>query len=213
MSTTLVSKDPLARLAEQQALITEDSERSLQALIKQVVHSAGGDKLRRALHGDWLHEPLHVILTDVPVGSWTATVAFDALAAVSGESKFASSMNAAADATLILGLVGAVGAAVTGMNDWSEIERPAPRKIGLVHAALNIVATSLFIGSAIFRSRKSEEQPGEASQDRNISRVLGFAGYLLVSAGAHLGGTLIYEHGIGVQASSEAATVTDSMKG
>ena len=203
MSTTPVSKDPLARLAEQQNWTNEETERSLQALVKDVVHRVGGDKLRRALHGDWLNEPLHAILTDIPVGAWSATVTFDAVAALSGDSALTKAMDNAADAALVLGLIGAAGAAVTGINDWSEIEKPAARKIGLVHAALNIAATGLFAASGFHRLRK----------ERSIARFLAGAGYVAVAASAHLGGNLVYEHGIGVQASSNAKDVTVSMKG
>lgn len=197
----LVSKDPLARLAERQTWITPETERALQLSVKQRVLGLGGETLKRALHGEWLHEPLHAILTDVPVGAWTATIAFDTTAAVAemaGAEKLADGMNAAADATLWLGLLGAVGAAVTGMNDWSEVEKPAARKIGLVHAGLNVAATVLYAASAVARLRK----------DRGTGRACGAAGYALVSLSAHLGGNLVYEHGIGlmngVQAGSEA---------
>lgn len=193
----LVSKDPLARLAERQAWITPKTERTLQLWIKERVQALGGDPLRRALHGEWLHEPLHAILTDIPVGAWTATMAFDTTAAVAesaGAEKFADGMDAAADATLWLGLLGAVGAAVTGMNDWSEVQKPAPRKIGLVHAGLNIAATALYAASAVARLRK----------DRGTGRACEAAGYALVALSAHLGGNLVYEHGMGLMNSAEA---------
>lgn len=203
----LVSKDPLARLAERVAVTSPETERTLQAAIKEAVHALGGNTLRRVLHGDWLNEPLHVVLTDVPVGSWTATIAFDSVAAVTetmgaNAAGAVTAMNTAADATLWLGLLGAVGAAVTGMNDWSEIEKPAARKVGLVHAALNIAATGFYAASAVARLRKA----------RRTGRILGAAGYALVSMSAHLGGNMIYEHGIGVMTQSDAA-VTEAIHG
>ncbi len=201
MSTSLVSKDPLARLAERLSAISPETERAMQASIAGTVHRLGGNKLRHVLHGDWLHEPLHVVLTDVPIGAWTATVAFDAIASLSGDSSTTKSMNKAADATLVLGLIGAMGAAVTGLNDWSEIQKPAARKIGLVHGALNIVATALFAGSFIAR----------AQSNRATGRSLAALGYLFVSVSAHLGGNLVYEHGIGVTAGQKADDVTGSM--
>jgi len=200
MSALSTSKDPIARLAEQQNWIAPETERAIQAAVASTVHRVGGNKLRRALHGDWLHEPLHVVLTDVPVGSWTATVALDAVAALSS-GQTSTSMDKAADATLVVGLIGAVGAAITGMNDWSEIEKPAPRRIGLVHAALNIAATGLFVGSGIARTRRA----------RVTGRSLAALGYLMVSLSAHLGGSLIYEHGIGVMTQPTEDHVTEAM--
>ncbi len=194
------SRDPLARLAEQGTWITPHAEVALQRSVWTAYQDLLGPKLRGVLHGDWLHEPLHVILVEVPVGSWTATLLFDALAIISPSKK----LDFAADATLLVGLAGAVGSAITGMNDWSEIQPRAARRIGLVHGMLNITATGLYVASAIARSRKS----------RTIGRALGTLGYLLVSASAHLGGNLIYEHGIGVAPHPGAPdTVTRNMRG
>ncbi|MGI4757694.1 MAG: DUF2231 domain-containing protein, partial [Janthinobacterium lividum] len=137
------------------------------------------------LHGHWLHESLHVVLTDVPVGAWTVTVVADTIDAIAGN----ESLNKVADVALVVGLVGAMGAAVTGMVDWSEIRKERPRRIGWAHALLNIGATVLFAVS--YGARKTR-------QGRSVGRYLAAAGYGMVSLSAHLGGNMIYEHGIGV---------------
>src|SRR4051812_20697251 len=108
-----ISKDPIARLAERQTWITPSAEQAVQGAVNKAVDSLGGDPLRHFLYGDWLHAPLHAMLTDVPVGAWTASVAFDAAGALTGN----SGLDKAADATVVVGLVGAAGAAVTGLND------------------------------------------------------------------------------------------------
>ncbi len=197
--TPVVSTDPLAQLAERQNWVGTETELELQKTVTETVRRIGGDGLRRALHGDWLHEPLHAVLTDVPVGSWTGTVVFDTAAAIT---KY-KTLDSAADATLVLGLVGATAAAVTGMNDWAEIQSPAARRIGLVHATLNIAATGLFIASWAARSQKA----------RSVGRVLAAIGLVVVSASAHLGGNLVYEHGIGMADRPETASVTEDMRG
>ena len=156
------SKDPLARLAERQTWITPDAQRSTQKAVSDLTDRLGGRKLKEALHGDWLHEPLHAILTDVPIGAWTATI--------------------------VVGLIGAAGAAITGLNDWSTVQNPAAKRIGAVHGLLNVLAVGLFIGSSIARKGDS----------RSTGKALAALGYLVVSASAHLGGNLVYEHGIGV---------------
>lgn len=179
------SKDPVARLAERQTWISRSAEMRAQNTIYDVVEGLGGDALRGVLSGDWLHEPLHSVLTDVPVGAWTATVAFDAIGAMGG----GTALNVAADATLVVGLVGAAGAAITGMNDWSQVEDPRARKIGAVHGLLNVAATGLFVASCVERARKR----------RGMGRSLAALGYVLVAVSAHLGGNLVYEHGLGVK--------------
>src|SRR4028119_2387050 len=55
----------------------------VQPKVQEVVN-AGGAPLRTALDGTWFGTPLHPVLTDVPVGSWTAAVVFDGLDFASG---------------------------------------------------------------------------------------------------------------------------------
>lgn len=186
MSQIAISKDPIARIAERQSWITAGAQDAVQKTVAETLESIGGRKLREALHGTWLHEPLHAVLTDVPVGSWTAAVAFDAVAAISGS----ETMDTAADACIGLGLLGAVGASITGMNDWAEVKEEAPRRIGAVHALLNVAATGFFVWSLVAR---------RGSGGRAKGRALAALGYVVVSASAHLGGNMIYEHGVGVE--------------
>ncbi len=181
-----ISKDPLAALAERQSWLAP-LEAPAQAAIRDAFDVFGEKRhaVRNTVHGTWLNEPLHAILVEIPVGSWTGTLVFDTLAALGAGEK----LDHAADATLILGLVGAVGAAVTGMNDWADT-KGAPRRIGAVHALLNIAATGLFAASWLQRRRNSS---------RSAARALAALGFVVVSASAHLGGNLVYEHGVGVQ--------------
>ena len=183
------SPDPLARLAEQQYWITPDAEQRAQDAIRSVFTALGrnGDALHSALRGDWLHQPLHAVLTDLPVGSWTATVLLDLIAALTG----AEALDAGADISLKLGLIGAVAAAVTGLTDWKDIEAPRPRKVGAVHALLNIASTTLFATSCFMRTSRKQ---------RSSARVVAAAGYAILCVSAHLGGNLVYEHGIRVKA-------------
>ena len=189
-----ISVDPIARLAERQHWITPQAQVATQSAIRSAFEDMGeaGQTLRSVLHGDWLNEPLHAVLTDIPVGAWTAAVLFDAIGVVSQSDK----LNTAADASVIVGLVGAVGAAVTGMNDWAEVKQPAARRIGAVHGLLNIGATALFTASCIGRRQASS---------RSNARALAVLGFVLVGISAHLGGNLVYEHGVGVTRGKQPA--------
>src|SRR6266852_7290259 len=85
-----------------------------------------GHDLKTLVHGTWLGHPLHPVLTDIPIGAWTAALVFDVLESMSGRKECGS----AADLAIGVGLLGAVGSAVTGITDWSETDDRA-RKIGL----------------------------------------------------------------------------------
>ena len=90
---------------------------------------------RDFLYGTWLGHSLHAAVIPVPVGSWSATMLFDLMRE-----------ERAADLTLGLGLVGAVGAAVTGAAQWQDTtNQEAPRRLGALHALLNVAATGLIV--------------------------------------------------------------------
>jgi hypothetical protein len=66
---------------------------------------ASGTPVRNVLDGVWFEAPLHPALTDVPLGSWTAAIVFDGLDTASDSRVLRN----AADASLALGVVGALG--------------------------------------------------------------------------------------------------------
>jgi len=158
---------------------------SLQKLVHRGFASAGpsGQKIKNFLNGTWLGEPLHVILTDVPIGAWTTALVFDALELVTSRDGFAT----AADTSVAIGIVGALGSAVTGVTDWHEADAPA-RRLGMIHGILNLSGTALFAASLISRRRKS----------RNVGRILGALGYGVIAFAAHLGGKMVYDYRVGV---------------
>ena len=90
-------------------------EERLQKSLDKALYAGGSEtaqKVRSFLNGTWLGEPLHVILTDAPIGAWTMALLFDGLESITDRREFAL----AADTAIAIGLVGAVGAAVTGAD-------------------------------------------------------------------------------------------------
>ncbi|MEO6804464.1 MAG: DUF2231 domain-containing protein [Granulicella sp.] len=164
-------------------------EESLQALVHKAFASGGegGQVVKNFLNGTWIGEPLHVILTDIPIGAWTVALVCDGLDIVSKDRGFAL----AADASIGIGLVGAAGAAITGVTDWQDVDPPA-RRLGMIHGLLNVTATALFASSLILRKRKS----------RICGRVLAGLGYGVMTYAAHLGGKMVYDYRVGVDQTS-----------
>ncbi len=161
------------------------ASKSAQKSIRSAFKALGpaGQPIQNFLHGVWLGHPLHPALTDVPIGAWTAAVALDVWDMAAGNDRLA----AGADAAVGLGLAGAVGSALTGLTDWHKTDGDA-RRIGMVHAVLNSTATALY--SFSLAARRSGNRP--------LGRGLAFAGYALMSAGAYLGGHLVFAERIGV---------------
>lgn len=163
------------------------TEEGLQKVVHKSFQFTGGQHVKNFLHGTWIGHPLHVILTDIPIGAWTAAMVFDALDSISPRRHY----SIAADTSIAIGLAGGLAAAATGLTDWQDIDPPA-RRIGLVHGLLNVVSVALFGGSLVARRRGN----------RSAGRGLAVLGYCFSAAAAQLGGTLVYDRKIGVDHTS-----------
>jgi nitrite reductase/ring-hydroxylating ferredoxin subunit/uncharacterized membrane protein len=140
-------------------------------------------RIRNLLHGTWLGHPLHPVLTDVAIGGWTLVVAFDFLDEATEHEDLATG----ADLALKLGILGALGSAVTGANDWQHTDGRS-RRLGVAHALLNAATTALFTASLVARLRGS----------RGAGRWLARLGIGVCTAAAHVGGHLVYGEQVGV---------------
>jgi nitrite reductase/ring-hydroxylating ferredoxin subunit/uncharacterized membrane protein len=144
---------------------------------------------RDLLYGTWLGHPLHAAVVTVPVGSWTAMMIFDLM----GEER-------AADLSLGLGLASAGVAAVTGAAQWQDAtSQQGPRRLGALHALLNVAATTLMAGSWVLRKQGQ----------RGTGVALSTAGLGINLASAWLGGELAYSLGIGVDHAAFEQPPTD----
>jgi len=174
--------DSLINKIEQQEWL-KPAEEGLQKIIHKAFHFEGGRQVKNFLHGTWIGHPLHVILTDIPIGAWTVAIAFDALDSMTARRQY----QIAADTAVAFGVAGAVGAAATGLTDWQDIDPPA-RRVGLGHGLLNIASVALF-GSSLLARRRGR---------RATRRGLAALGYAVSVAAAQLGGHLAYGQKVGV---------------
>ena len=155
---------------------------SIQPKVQEAVE-AGGTTARNVLDGVWFEAPLHPVLTDVPIGSWTAALVFDGLDALSGS----RAMRNAADASLAFGVASGFAAAAVGLSDWRYLSGGS-RRMGMAHALFNGGGLALNVASLALR----------ATGRRNAGRLAFLAGYSLNGMGAHLGGELSYKYGLRV---------------
>jgi nitrite reductase/ring-hydroxylating ferredoxin subunit len=172
-------------LLKQQSWLDPVAER-VQPAIARALGRDGmvGTTIANALHGTWL-------VTDVPIGSWTAAAVLDLVEANTGS----RAVGRGADAAIKIGLFGAAAAAITGIADWSKMGGGAGRRIGLMHGLLNVTATACYLTSLQFRRKRSRGQ----------GRGYAFLGFLVANAAAYLGGHLVYSERIGVDHSASDA--------
>ncbi|MGN7799789.1 DUF2231 domain-containing protein [Leifsonia sp. 22587] len=143
---------------------------------------------RSVIAGPYGH-PFHATVVTIPIGAWTAAVVFD-IAALLGAAPEALATGALW--LVVIGIIGAVVAAVFGLLDFSQL--PAGTKVrrtALWHLAFNSTAVVLFVISAIVRA-------GDPSSPSVAGFVLALIGILVVGVSGFLGGELAYRHGVRV---------------
>ncbi|MEU4626866.1 Rieske (2Fe-2S) protein [Actinoplanes sp. NPDC023801] len=179
----------LTRIEQADAL--DGASDKLQAAVTSAVRPR---TLRDLLHGSWFGHPLHPVLVQVPVGAFLSAAVLDLL-----PERPARSGDRGSTALIAVGLAGVIPAATAGWVDWSEMTKDR-RRVGLVHALTNLVATGLYAGSLAARLTGRQKQ----------GKALAFAGLSVAGAGAFLGGHLSYAQGGGIShAAPEVARVPE----
>jgi uncharacterized membrane protein len=93
----------------------------------------------------------------------------------------------------IVGLGGALAAAVVGFLDWLTIPKDTRAyRVGLQHMLVNLAAVACFTAAFFFRLERGIVQPLFAPL------ALDWSGLLVLALGGWLGGELVQQHGMGV---------------
>lgn len=160
----------------------------LQSVLQKILGAPGKSprRLKSFLNGTWLGHPLHPLITDIPITSWVLTAIFDIIWLISRASWSAYG----AFVTVIVGILAALAAAVTGLTDWGDTYG-AERRVGLNHAIFNTIALVLYIISFVLRLLAG---PG----DGIVAAILGFVGLVSVAYAGYLGGDMVFVKGTGV---------------
>jgi len=128
--------------------------------------------IRDLLNGRWLGHPLHAASTDLPIGLLLGAVILDIIG-----------QPTAADVVLLATIVTMLLSALSGLADYADTSGTALTR-ATTHSTLMVVALVLLIVSAVLRAG------GPA--DRTVPIVLSIVGFLVVTAGAFVGGDVVY---------------------
>jgi nitrite reductase/ring-hydroxylating ferredoxin subunit/uncharacterized membrane protein len=132
--------------------------------------------LRDLLNGRWLGHPLHAVLTDAPIGILFLVIVFDLLR-----------MPEAAGWALLVGILTMVAAALAGSADYADTDGRA-RERATLHATLMVVALLGYVLSFVVRLGP----PGFGFLDVPAGFLTSVVSFLILSAGAYVGGDLVY---------------------
>jgi nitrite reductase/ring-hydroxylating ferredoxin subunit/uncharacterized membrane protein len=151
--------------------------RPLGGFIQGIVKAIFGPirPIKDFLNGTWLGHSVHVALTDLPIGAFTLVILFDVLG-----------LGDASAIALVVGILSMVAAAVAGYADYADTDGAA-RDRATLHSTLMLVALVLYLVSLATRIGAIGVPP--------LGLVLSIVGYLTVTAGAYVGGDVVYALG------------------
>lgn len=175
--------DDITRIERAQAL--DKPVAAVRAVVTKVLRNRA---VKDALHGVWLGHPLHPGAAQFTAGTLLSASMLDAVGGPVGGGRLPSTF------LITAGLATAPVTAAAGWADWSE-SREDQMRVGLVHAAANVVALSLYGAALAQRARGGR------------GRLLSLAGGAVATAGALLGGHLGYRQASGANHAEEVAHI------
>lgn len=128
--------------------------------------------IRDFLNGRWLGHPLHAVLTDAPIGILFLVIVLDVVG-----------QRTAADVALVVGILAMLAAAISGAADYADTDGTA-RERATVHSALMVVALLVYVASLAVRA--------SGGDDRTVAAWTSIVGFLVLAAGAYVGGDVVY---------------------
>ncbi len=139
--------------------------------------------LKDFLNGTWLGHALHPALTDVPIGAFIGAFVLDVWAQSCAS---CGGIRSASDVVIAVGLLGMLGAILTGLADYTDTDTKPARGYATVHGLLMTLAFVLYAVSLWMRAN----QPADA--DRAAPVWLAIVGLAIVVTASYLGGDLVY---------------------
>lgn len=146
------------------------------------------------LAGPYGH-PFHPILVTVPIGAWVASLVFDLVALFSADG---SAFATGATWLIVIGIIGALAAAVFGLLDLAAIESGTrAKRTGLIHMVINVTVVVLFVINFAMRLCVGVAEPTVAGL------VISIVALSALGASGWLGGMLAYQYGVRVAAETD----------
>jgi uncharacterized membrane protein len=144
---------------------------------------------RSAIAGPYGH-PFHPILVTIPIGTWAASLVFDIVGLASDDP---TPFVVGARVLILIGIIGALLAAVFGFVDYAQLARgTAARKTATVHMALNLGVTVLFIVNLLLRWSADDDEVSI------VGFILSIVALGALGVSGWLGGKLAYHYGVRV---------------
>jgi uncharacterized membrane protein len=159
-------------------------------------------RANKGLRG-WAGKPLHPPLTDVPVAAYVLAAGFDVASAVAGsDGSLGQELFDAASWVFLAGALVSVLTALTGWADWHGSSSPGTQARRTINAhAITMIASSVLVLVDLV-VRYSAVSDGSATPGYLVALSLVTA--IVVSVGASIGGTIVYDYGFNVETAGDS---------
>jgi nitrite reductase/ring-hydroxylating ferredoxin subunit/uncharacterized membrane protein len=145
--------------------------------------------LKAFLQGKPFGHPLHPALVHFPVGLFLLSLTLDIVSYIWDNE--APVLVRASFYAMALGFGIGLLAILAGLADRSDIrlDHPARQTVN-IHMTLNLIAMGLFGLNLLLRARQPDLSP--------TPLIISFAGAAIILVSSYLGGTMVYDNGVGV---------------
>jgi len=138
-----------------------------------------------SIHG----HPIHPMLVPIAIGCWIFSLVADPINAATGNMQPWSML---AYYTMIGGILGALAAALPGLVDLISLPPGAIKKTALTHMGINLTVVAMYVYNVYCRHLNP--------QDLKMPLMLSVVAILMLLVSGWLGGKMVYEAGVGVEA-------------
>jgi nitrite reductase/ring-hydroxylating ferredoxin subunit/uncharacterized membrane protein len=140
-----------------------------------------GRYLQDFANGVFLGHTLHATLVDVVIGAATAALFLDILTVFFG----VQGLDTATAGVEGLAFLAAIGSILTGLTDFKDTAHGDERNVTGFHGLINIIGTGGLAFSTMLR----------INDEHDAARWALLIGYLVLSAGAYVGGHVVFKYG------------------
>lgn len=134
--------------------------------------------------------PFHPILVTIPIGAWIASLVFDLIALFVADP---GPYVLGAQVLIVIGIIGALLAAIFGFIDFTGIASDTPAKrTALIHLSLNLTVVVLYLVNYFVRAGADHDAVSV------VGLVLSIIALIMLSVSGYLGGKLAYTYGVRV---------------
>jgi uncharacterized membrane protein len=134
------------------------------------------------------NHPIHPMLVAFPIALWVFSLVCDVIYHAGSHNRFWKEV---AFYSMAAGIVGALAAAIPGFIDYLSMHDARIRKIATTHMVLNLVVVAMFIFNLGLRFNA-----GPSGDIFGV--VLSIIAITFMSVSGWLGGSMVYEHRVGV---------------